>query len=151
MIEILIFSGLFENGVQEAAGSNPVTRTKREVIERLSLFFYLLTQRTSGLLPRRSRDSIRREVRKAAKQIFPLVRIQSLGPKIDRFRMGLVDFSFLLDSKAGSWRQSSGLSQPAWLFRRKANPFESTNKKATLTGGFLIGTVFTRRGSKAGT
>ena len=30
-------------------------------------------------------------------------------------------------------------------------PFESTNKKATLTGGFLIGTVFTRRGSKAGT
>ena len=100
------------NGVQEAAGSNPVTRTKREVIERLPLFFCLLTQepaascrgaaaiqsaarwerlrssfshwfesshsdqergnrkvtslflsfdaRTSGLLPRRSRDSIPR-------------------------------------------------------------------------------------------
>ena len=30
-------------------------------------------------------------------------------------------------------------------------PFESTNKKATLTGGFLIGTVFARRGSKVGT
>ena len=30
-------------------------------------------------------------------------------------------------------------------------PFESTNKKATLTGGFLIGTAFARRGSKAGT
>ena len=30
-------------------------------------------------------------------------------------------------------------------------PFESTNKKATLTGGFLVGTVFTRMGSKAGT
>ena len=28
----------------------------------------------------------------------------------------------LLDSKAGSWRQSGGLSQPAWLFRRKASP-----------------------------
>ncbi len=28
-----------------------------------------------------------------------------------------------VDSKAGSWQQSSGLLQPAWLFRRKASPF----------------------------
>ena len=33
-----------------------------------------------------------------------------------------------MDSKVGSWRQSGGLSQPAWLFHRKASPF-------FLTGG----------------
>ena len=29
-------------------------------------------------------------------------------------------------SKAGSWQQSGGLLQPAWLFRRKAIPLIST-------------------------
>ncbi len=33
------------------------------------------------------------------------------------------------DSKGGSWRQSGGLSQPPWLFRRKANPPFLLNQK----------------------
>ena len=33
-----------------------------------------------------------------------------------------------VDSKGGSWRQSGGLSQPPWLFRRKANPPSPTRK-----------------------
>ena len=31
-----------------------------------------------------------------------------------------------MDSKGGSWKQSCGLFQPAWLFRRKASPFWPT-------------------------
>ena len=38
------------------------------------------------------------------------------------------------DSKAGSWRQSGGLSQPAWLFRRKANPSSPTTRRPTPFG-----------------
>ena len=34
-----------------------------------------------------------------------------------------------MDSKAGSWQQSGGLLQPAWLFRRKASPFWPTTFK----------------------
>ncbi|MBE7005726.1 MAG: hypothetical protein E7424_01070 [Ruminococcaceae bacterium] len=34
------------------------------------------------------------------------------------FGMGI----WKVDSKGGTWRQSGGLSQPPWLFRRKANP-----------------------------
>ena len=29
-----------------------------------------------------------------------------------------------MDSKGGSWQQSSGLLQPPWLCRSKASPFE---------------------------
>ena len=28
----------------------------------------------------------------------------------------------LMDSKGGSWRHAGGMSQPPWLFRRKASP-----------------------------
>ena len=41
------------NGVQEAAGSNPVTRTKREEAFRVSSLFFCFECRTSGLLLRR--------------------------------------------------------------------------------------------------
>jgi hypothetical protein len=37
-----------------------------------------------------------------------------------------------VDSKGGSWRQSGGLSQPPWLFRRKANPPSPTRKTRRL-------------------
>ena len=41
-----------------------------------------------------------------------------------------------MDSKAGSWQQSGGLLQPAWLFRRKASPFwPTTSKRADGYGG----------------
>ena len=43
---------------------------------------------------------------------------------------GLSDREFIkMDSKAGSWQQSGGLLQPAWLFRRKASPFWPTTSK----------------------
>jgi len=35
----------------------------------------------------------------------------------------------LLDLKGGSWQQSGGLSQPTWLFRRKASPTRGARKK----------------------
>ena len=41
------------NGVQEAAGSNPVTRTKREETTQVSSLFLCSEQRTGGLLLRR--------------------------------------------------------------------------------------------------
>ena len=41
-----------------------------------------------------------------------------------------------MDSKAGTWQQSGGLLQPAWLFRRKASPFWlTTSKKGDGNGG----------------
>ncbi|MBR3292960.1 MAG: hypothetical protein IKI69_00855, partial [Oscillospiraceae bacterium] len=47
-----------------------------------------------------------------------------------------------VDSKGGSWRQSGGLSQPPWLFRRKANPPSPTSsrnqQKRMISGLFLL-------------
>ena len=34
-----------------------------------------------------------------------------------------------MDSKGGSWQQSGGLLQPAWLSRRKASPWPTTSKE----------------------
>jgi len=33
-----------------------------------------------------------------------------------------------VDSKGGSWRHAGGMSQPTWLFRRKASPFVVAKK-----------------------
>jgi len=52
-------------------GSNPVTRTKREEIERFPLSFCYPTHRTSGLLPRRSRDLIPPQGGKFCEAEFP--------------------------------------------------------------------------------
>ena len=69
------------NGVQEAAGSNPVTRTKREEAFIVSSLFIWSEPRTSGLLRADRRISIRRMEMPREAQHFPLVRIQSLGPR----------------------------------------------------------------------
>ena len=44
-----------------------------------------------------------------------------------------------MDSKGGTWQHAGGMLQPPWLFRRKAIPFESTQKKDTREGVFLLG------------
>ncbi len=49
------------------------------------------------------------------------------------------------DSKGGSWKQSGGLLQPPWLFRRKASPFGVAKKRTTLPLG---GVVFCRGHSR---
>ena len=41
-----------------------------------------------------------------------------------------------MDSKAGSWQQSGGLLQPAWLFRRKASPFWPTTSRKEMMDHF---------------
>ena len=41
-----------------------------------------------------------------------------------------------MDSKAGSWQQSGGLLQPAWLFRRKASPFWPTTSRKEMMDRF---------------
>jgi len=45
----------------------------------------------------------------------------------------------LLDSKGGSWRHAGGMSQPPWLFRRKASPAVSTKKSLEI---FTISRLF---------
>ncbi len=43
-----------------------------------------------------------------------------------------------VDSKGGSWRQSGGLSQPPWLFRRKANPPSPDHEKTSARTSFCL-------------
>ena len=50
-----------------------------------------------------------------------------------------------MDSKGGSWQQSGGLLQPAWLFRRKASPWTTTSK-VDLTNQKPNGVGFDLRG-----
>ncbi len=70
--------------VNDFGGSNPPPPTKRQSIERCSVF----------VLP-------------------------------SRLRIGAVD------SKAGSWQHAGCMLQPAWLFRRKANPPPPTKEEST--------------------
>ena len=44
---------------------------------------------------------------------------------LSKFRMGA------MDSKAGSWQHAGCMLQPAWLFRRKANPPPPTKEEST--------------------
>ena len=43
---------------------------------------------------------------------------------LSKFRIGA------MDSKAGSWQHAGCMLQPAWLFRRKANPPPSTKRQS---------------------
>ncbi len=73
--------------VNDFGGSNPPPPTKRQSIERCSVFLLL-----------------------------------------SRFRIGA------MDSKAGSWQHAGCMLQPAWLFRRKANPPPPTKGEPGFTG-----------------
>ena len=44
------------------------------------------------------------------------------------FFIGCLIPILLLDLKGGTWRQSGGLSQQPWLFRRKASPTGGAKK-----------------------
>ena len=72
------------NGVQEAAGSSPVTRTKKHLLVEAGAFSSSDRSGTSGLLRRRSRREIRRcRDSGPAGAAVPLVQVQSLGPNND--------------------------------------------------------------------
>ena len=68
------------NGVQEAAGSNPVTRTKREETVMVSSLFCVLSREPAASCCADRRISICRMGMLCEALHFPLVRIQSLGP-----------------------------------------------------------------------
>ena len=74
----LWLNGFNMNGVQEAAGSNPVTRTKEHLLVKASaLYFFQCVLGTGIFLRRRSRKTRRWMV--PARAAIPAVRIRSLG------------------------------------------------------------------------
>jgi len=70
-------------------------------------------------------------------------RVRSGSPKQSSQPGWLFLYAQGADSKAGSWQQSGGLLQPAWLFRRKASPFRvAINSHPNRGGCFLCGNKY---------